>query len=150
MTKEEAIKEIKDASDEVLKHWYLENPTIHKEAEARIEAFDMAIRSLSNNDKICDEMEIEGDIRKEFIDVRFSDGTIKKVKAYKKRVRKVGRWIPQFAENGDDYFEAYDIKGVRTFASKYKCSECGFVHTVIEDLGIYEYCPNCGAKMEVE
>ena len=57
--------------------------------------------------------------------------------------QKVGRW---------DFFERrepqYDLVGVKTWAVAYKCSECGFIHTVIEDFGHYAYCPNCGAKME--
>lgn len=63
---------------------------------------------------------------------------------------KTGQWIHIFMENGDDYFEAWDITGVHTFAAQYRCDKCGFVHTVIEDLGRYSYCPNCGAKMEVK
>lgn len=47
MTKEEAIKEIKDASDEIVRHWAIENPTVREEAETRIEAFEMAVKMLS-------------------------------------------------------------------------------------------------------
>lgn len=31
---------------------------------------------------------------------------------------------------------------------KFVCSECGFMAGEIENLSFYNYCPNCGAKME--
>lgn len=54
-----------------------------------------------------------------------------------------GRWESYSIEP-----EAYDIAGVKSWAKKYRCSECGFLHTVIEDFGIYTYCPRCGARMD--
>lgn len=45
---------------------------------------------------------------------------------------------------------AFDVEGVETWGVKYKCSECGFVHTFIEDHMCYGWCPNCGAKMDGE
>ena len=60
--------------------------------------------------------------------------------------RKRGEWI--FYE---DRAPVWDIAGEKTWARAYKCSECGFVHSVIEDFGQYAFCPNCGADMrEVE
>ena len=47
-------------------------------------------------------------------------------------------------------FDAYDIYGVKSWALKAKCSECGFVHHFIEAHMCYSYCPNCGAKMDGE
>ena len=44
--------------------------------------------------------------------------------------------------------DCYDIAGVKTWANTYRC-ECGFIHTVIEDFGKYDFCPNCGLEMEV-
>lgn len=41
----------------------------------------------------------------------------------------------------------YDIEGYKTWAEAYKCSNCGFIHTVIEDFGHYSFCPRCGADM---
>ena len=41
----------------------------------------------------------------------------------------------------------YDIKGVRTLGVEYKCNKCGIIHTVIEDFGHYNFCPNCSADM---
>lgn len=45
--------------------------------------------------------------------------------------------------------EAYDIAGVKTWASMLRCSNCGFTTVAIEGgLAQYNYCPNCGARME--
>lgn len=52
---------------------------------------------------------------------------------------KTGKWIKVGEIEG-----IYDIEGVRTRGIKYQCPHCGFIHTVIEDFGIYSYCPNCG------
>ena len=43
---------------------------------------------------------------------------------------------------------AYDLYGVKTWAAKYKCSKCGFVHRAIEAHLCYSYCPMCGARMD--
>lgn len=56
--------------------------------------------------------------------------------------RKRGEW-----EFYEDRSPVWDIAGEKTWARVYKCSECGFVHAVIEDFGIYQYCPQCGADM---
>lgn len=57
---------------------------------------------------------------------------------------KHGRW------EGDETCDAYDIAGVKTWAIKRKCSICGFTHRFIEAHMCYEFCPNCGAKMDLE
>lgn len=57
---------------------------------------------------------------------------------------KHGRW------EGDETCDAYDVAGVKTWAVKRKCSACGFVHKFIEAHMCYEFCPNCGAKMDLE
>lgn len=56
-----------------------------------------------------------------------------------------GRWM-HYAHREPQY----DISGVKTWGEEYQCSNCGFVHLVIEDFGHYAYCPNCGAKMDEE
>ena len=56
-----------------------------------------------------------------------------------------GRWV-----HYEHREPQYDLMGVKTWAEAYKCSNCGFIHSVIEDFGHYAFCPNCGAKMEVE
>ena len=65
------------------------------------------------------------------------------IEVLKEPERKKGKWI--YVERKEPQ---YDIAGVRTWAVVYKCSECGFLHTVIENSGIYDYCPNCGTEME--
>lgn len=58
---------------------------------------------------------------------------------------KHGRWIGIETEN------AYDIVGIKTWALRARCSECGFVIKFIEaHTGQYIYCPRCGAKMDGE
>lgn len=58
---------------------------------------------------------------------------------------KHGRWIEIVTE------DAYDIAGIKTWALRARCSECGFVMKFIEaHTGQYIYCPNCGAKMDGE
>ena len=46
--------------------------------------------------------------------------------------------------------EAYDIAGQKVFAEKRECSMCHFKTNFIEGYGLYNYCPNCGAKMDEE
>lgn len=55
-----------------------------------------------------------------------------------------GRW------EGNETCDAYDIAGVKTWAVKRKCSECGFTHRFIEAHMCYVFCPNCGARMDGE
>ena len=55
---------------------------------------------------------------------------------------KRGRWIKS------ETLEAFDIAGVKTWALKAKCSECGFVHKFIKAHMCYGYCPQCGAAMK--
>ena len=44
--------------------------------------------------------------------------------------------------------EVYDISGVKTWASKMKCDQCGFTTIAIEGhFSQYNFCPNCGADM---
>ena len=58
--------------------------------------------------------------------------------------RKTGKWINRWAQNGDQ------VKEVR------ECSECGAAYLRYYDTADGfdcvppKYCPNCGAKMEVE
>ena len=44
--------------------------------------------------------------------------------------------------------DVYDIKGVHTWCGKYRCENCGFIQSAIENHGIYKYCPSCGARLE--
>lgn len=57
--------------------------------------------------------------------------------------RKKGEW-----EEIEVIPEAYDIAGVKTWASKMRCNQCGFTTFAIEGkFAQYDYCPNCGADM---
>ena len=57
--------------------------------------------------------------------------------------RKTGEW-----EEIEVIPEAYDIAGVRTWASKMRCNQCGFTTFAIEGkFAQYDYCPHCGADM---
>ena len=56
----------------------------------------------------------------------------------------IHKWIPL-----ETVEPVYDIAGHRTWAKKYKCSDCGFIHTVIEDFGHYRHCPECGERMDI-
>lgn len=47
--------------------------------------------------------------------------------------------------------EAYDIVGVKTWASKMRCNQCGFTTFAIEGhFAQYNFCPSCGADMRGE
>lgn len=42
--------------------------------------------------------------------------------------------------------EAYDVAGVKTWASKMRCNQCGFTTFAIEGrFAQYYFCPNCGS-----
>lgn len=56
---------------------------------------------------------------------------------------KHGRW-----EYKERRAPLYDLIGVKTWGVAWQCSECGFIHTCIENRGRYVVCPNCGAKMD--
>lgn len=49
--------------------------------------------------------------------------------------RPTGKWIEKEDYNLDTYYE---------------CSECGEDYCIEGDILIHKYCPNCGARMEVE
>ena len=79
------------------------------------------------------------------------DETLKKIKPKLNRIeeivlkwqkesknQKTGHWIEQDGYDGDTYYD---------------CSECGESFCLIEGTptdNLYNYCPNCGAKMEGE
>ena len=57
--------------------------------------------------------------------------------------RKTGEWI-----DSGIHSRAFDIFGVRTWASRMMCDQCGFVTHAIEGrMEQYNFCPNCGADM---
>ena len=59
--------------------------------------------------------------------------------------RKKGEWLEI------EVMPAYDIMGVRTWASVMKCDTCGFETFAIEGhMAQYHFCPSCGARMDGE
>lgn len=70
-------------------------------------------------------------------------GTVENV--LKQKADRRGNW-----EHYEHREPQYDIDGNKTWAEAYKCSNCGFIHTVIEDFGHYSFCPRCGADMRGE
>lgn len=82
------------------------------------------------------------------------------IKAYpllqKEYLNEVINEIPSAGVNGQWIYItteiAYDKKGDETWGAIYKCNNCGFEHTFIENhTSQYRFCPNCGADMrEVE
>lgn len=60
--------------------------------------------------------------------------------------RKKGTWEIDV----DCEYDVFDIAGERTWAIKATCSECGFTMSFIEGHGVFNYCPNCGARMTTE
>ena len=57
--------------------------------------------------------------------------------------RKKGEW-----EEIEVIPQAYDIAGVKTWASKMRCNQCGFTTFAIEGRFVqYDFCPHCGARM---
>lgn len=55
--------------------------------------------------------------------------------------QKKGKW-----EKIEVIPEAYDIAGVKTWASKMRCNQCGFTTFAIEGrFAQHDFCPNCGS-----
>lgn len=59
--------------------------------------------------------------------------------------QKKGKWI-HVERRGPQF----DVEGILTWSDVYKCSECGFIYTVIENVGHHDFCPNCGKDMRGE
>lgn len=60
----------------------------------------------------------------------------------KKVDREKGKWIPYKYRS-----LLCDIPGEGTWVHDYRCSKCGFIHTVTDDIGGHLFCPHCGADM---
>lgn len=66
------------------------------------------------------------------------DEVIQVIKDVPSNNQKTGRWIEKDGYDGDTYYD---------------CSECGESFCLIEGTptdNLYNYCPNCGAKMKGE
>ena len=70
---------------------------------------------------------------------RIADAKIEKLPSVNPAPR-IGRWIPVGYDGYADGNPVYDW---------WECSECDWEHTGEEDT-LTPYCPNCGAKMEVD
>lgn len=107
------------------------------------------------------------DLAENVVIIKFSDGTTKTVRRgiYLKEVednirkmlidqvkdRPTGHWI----EKADEYYKAINEKGggvINTtpyFVDDIACSECLTMFSTIDnETERFEFCPNCGAKME--
>lgn len=76
---------------------------------------------------------------------RCTDDFCRDVRALKKvpSAQKKGEWIEV-----EVIADAYDISGVKTWASKMRCDQCCFTTIAIEGcFSQYNFCPNCGADM---
>lgn len=57
--------------------------------------------------------------------------------------RKHGKW--EFYSRDED---AFDVYGNESWAIRYYCSNCNFMHAFIENhTAQYNFCPNCGSEM---
>jgi predicted RNA-binding Zn-ribbon protein involved in translation (DUF1610 family) len=66
------------------------------------------------------------------------------VKMEDKDVFSIGRW-----KQTEVVHECFDINGFKTWGIKYMCESCRFKTIAIEGhFTQYNFCPNCGAKME--
>ena len=59
--------------------------------------------------------------------------------------QRTGKWIRHTRVKN-----VYDIAGVKIWGIEHQCNQCTFTTIATEDFGYYDYCPNCGAKMEGE
>ena len=50
-----------------------------------------------------------------------------------------------------DRMQMHDLHGVLTWGNSFKCTECQFKTFAVEGhMSQYNYCPNCGARMDGE
>ncbi len=146
MTNEEAINELRDASDNEVRYGDTDNH--YDEVMKRVEAFDVAIKVLEQKpceDCISRQAAINslGECPMVWTD---SDAEITAERDWKDTVKmlkrlpsvtphpKIGHWIN---------LEKTKYKGqVLPFWCRYECSKCGG-----HGEETFNYCPNCGAKM---
>jgi hypothetical protein len=139
MTNEEAINELKEASDSEVRYGDIKHH--HDEVMKRVVAFDMAIKALQAQS--CEDCISRQAVHEmlENIPVNESDKWFNWLQKACIRLaelpsvtptRSTGRWIDiQYFKNDDTYYRP-------------KCPFCS-----IEPKEYSNYCPNCGAKMEV-
>lgn len=72
-------------------------------------------------------------------------GMVKGILSAVPSAQKTGKWI--FLECREPM---YDIEGVKTWGTRYRCPRCGTIYSFVEDHMTFAFCPNCGAKLEGE
>ena len=103
-----------------------------------IEKYKKELIEATNIESAQDEMAVLDDLLFRFWQMGWLD-------KLEQTERKMGEW-----EEIEVIPEAYDIAGVKTWASKMRCNQCGFTTFAIEGkFAQYDYCPHCGAKMEI-
>ena len=150
MTREEAIKKIKKVVEESVIF------------EDELEAFDIAIKALEHPEKnvvavvpcgdaisrqavldamyeLCGEGSLTDNPWRDNPHIDAITDAIENLPSVTLQQR-AGRWIPTGYDGYADGNPVYDW---------WECSECGWEHTGDEE-SLTAFCPNCGAKMEVE
>lgn len=139
MEKEEAIKEIKNASDEEVRYGDIEHH--YEDVMKRVEAFEMAIEALEQ--KPCEDAvsrqavidTIYHECSDENLDIDFAKVLLlqRKIKALPSvNPQKTGYWIADVDRWGNFI----------TTVNGYRCSECSEFNGFND-----KFCPNCGARM---
>lgn len=114
------------------------NPIVKVE-DCLYEAFEMAIKVLEQQP--CEDCVSREAVKKQFEEVVHNNGSATEflVRLWKLQpvqpTRPTGRWIEKEDYNLDTYYD---------------CSECGESFCLIDGTptdNLYNYCPNCGAKM---
>lgn len=110
-----------------------------------------AIDAIANCTNCGDEKTLRAYVAKHNLDNGWTGGILEAIDAIEdlpsaQPERKRGEW-----EEIEVIADAYDISGVKTWASKMKCDQCGFTTIAIEGrFSQYNFCPNCGADMRNE
>jgi ribosomal protein S27AE len=135
MTNEEAIKELRDASDNEVRYGDTDNH--YDEVMKRVEAFDMAIKALEQQP--CEDA-ISRQAVKETI---FEQGSAEKLEidfAKLLLLQRAIKALPSVTPQPTRPTARWE-----TLVEDYnKCSKCGEMGKFYR---IYKYCPNCGARM---
>lgn len=137
MEKEEAIKEIKNASDEEVRYGDIEHH--YEDVMKRIEAVEMAIKALEQEP--CEDAVSRKEVLNQIFYSTDNTGDVVLGSALLERIERLPSVTPQEPKTG--HWKRISIdKYVQHAMAYYKCSVCGK-----DSIGNHNYCPNCGAKM---